>query len=124
MLKKNFLTKNLHQDNILKLANAMKVQKFKADENIIKYGDIGTQYFLLAKGCVKVIIYRDGTDCNDENLAYKIKLTKFIDQGTGFGELALLYNDKRSATVQAVDDVECYTLDGSIFKNVVIMSNI
>jgi len=78
----------------------------------------------LAKGCVKVIIYRDGTDCNDENLAYKIKLTKFIDQGTGFGELALLYNDKRSATVQAVDDVECYTLDGSIFKNVVIMSNI
>jgi len=92
---------------------------------IIKYGDIGTYYYLLAKGCVKVLLYRDGTDCNDKDLEYKIKLTKFIDQGTGFGELALLYNDKRSATVQAVDDnVECYTLDGSIFKSIVIMFNI
>ena len=46
---------------------------------IIKYGDIGTQYYLLAKGCVKVLLYRDGTDANDNDIDYKIKLTKFID---------------------------------------------
>jgi CRP-like cAMP-binding protein len=79
MLKKNFLTKNLNQDNILKLANAMKFTKYKANDLIIKYGDIGTQYFLLAKGCVKVLLYRDGTKADDKDLEYKIKLTKFID---------------------------------------------
>ena len=41
----------------------------------------------------------------------------------GFGELALIYNDKRSASIVAEGDCECYTLDGSIFKSIVISSN-
>ncbi len=41
--------------------------------------------------------------------------------GVGFGELALLYNDKRTATVTAaVDDTQVWALDGSVFKNVII----
>lgn len=44
--------------------------------------------------------------------------------GSGFGELALLYNDKRSATIEAVDDCEAYSLDGSIFKTIIIKSSI
>jgi len=42
----------------------------------------------------------------------KIKLTKTMEQGAGFGELALLYNDKRSATIQASEVCETYALDG------------
>lgn len=44
--------------------------------------------------------------------------------GSGFGELALLYNDKRSATIEAVDNCETYTLDGTIFKTLIIKSSI
>ena len=44
--------------------------------------------------------------------------------GSGFGELALLYNDKRSATIEAVDTCETYTLDGTIFKTIIIKSSI
>ena len=44
--------------------------------------------------------------------------------GSGFGELALLYNDKRSATIEAVDDCSAYTLDGTIFKTLIIKSSI
>ena len=47
-----------------------------------------------------------------------------LESGVGFGELALLYNDKRSATIEAIEDCSTYFLDGSIFKNVVINSNI
>lgn len=47
-----------------------------------------------------------------------------MGQGSGFGELALLYNDKRSATIEAVDNCETYTLDGSIFKTIIIKSSI
>ena len=47
-----------------------------------------------------------------------------MEQGVGFGELALLYNDKRSATIEAVDNCETYTLDGSIFKTIIIKSSI
>lgn len=44
--------------------------------------------------------------------------------GSGFGELALLYNDKRSATIEAIEDCETYTLDGTIFKTLIIKSSI
>ena len=47
-----------------------------------------------------------------------------MEQGAGFGELALLYNDKRSATVQASEVCETYALDGQIFKGLVIKSSI
>lgn len=47
-----------------------------------------------------------------------------MNQGEGFGELALLYNDKRSATIEAQEDCKVYTLDGTIFKTIIIKSSI
>jgi CRP-like cAMP-binding protein len=47
-----------------------------------------------------------------------------MEQGCGFGELALLYNDKRSASIEAVEVCETYTLDGTIFKTITIKSSI
>jgi CRP-like cAMP-binding protein len=35
-----------------KLAGAMKPRVFQKDDFIIKYGDIGNEYFILAKGDV------------------------------------------------------------------------
>jgi len=46
-----------------------------------------------------------------------------MTQGAGFGELALLYNDKRSASIEAVDDCETWTLEGSIFKKIIVKSS-
>ena len=47
-----------------------------------------------------------------------------MGQGAGFGELALLYNDKRSASIEAQENCEVYTLDGTIFKTIIIKSSI
>jgi CRP-like cAMP-binding protein len=38
-----------------------------------------------------------------------------VNKGEGFGEIALFYNERRSATVIAVDDCEAYTIDAKIF---------
>jgi cAMP-dependent protein kinase regulator len=51
-------------------------------------------------------------------------LTKDLQQGIGFGEIALLYNDKRSATVIAKGDCMTYTLDGVLFKTMIVRSSI
>ena len=37
---------------------------------------------------------------DDPDLDKKKTLTKYLGAGSGFGELALLYNDKRSATIK------------------------
>lgn len=77
----------------------MTKQTFKEGELIIKYGDIGFNYFVLAKGNVKVTVYKKGTDPKDPNIDQHVLIVKYMGSGVGFGELALLYNDKRSATI-------------------------
>jgi cAMP-dependent protein kinase regulator len=46
-----------------------------------------------------------------------------MDAPIGFGELALIYNDKRSATIIANDACSVYSLEGSLFKSMVVMSS-
>ena len=47
-----------------------------------------------------------------------------MEKGCGFGELALIYNEKRSATISAVEACSTYTLDAIIFKKIIIHSSI
>lgn len=124
LLKDNFLTKNLTEDEINKLAVVMKKERFEQGDLIIRYGDIGYKYYVLSKGKVKVTVYNKGTDAQDPNIDQNIQVVKFLSSGVGFGELALLYNDKRSATIQCMEPCETYTLDGSIFKGMIIKSSI
>ena len=49
----------------------MKPQEFKKNDLIIKYGDVGHEYFILSKGSVKVIVYQKDTDPNDSDLGSK-----------------------------------------------------
>ena len=46
----SFLTKSIDPKNHIVLAKAMYSKKFQADGVIIRYGDMGADYFVLAKG--------------------------------------------------------------------------
>ena len=102
----------------------MKPQQFQPKDVLIRYGDVGKHYFILSKGQVKVTVYAPGTPADDPKLDEKQVFTKLLGAGSGFGELALLYNDKRSATIEAVEPCETYVLDGTIFKTLIVKSSI
>jgi len=72
LLKKSFLTQKLADEEISKIAGAMQPRIFKASDLIIKYGDVGKEYFVLAKGDVKVIVYNKDTKPEDPDLENKI----------------------------------------------------
>ena len=70
----------------------------------------------------------DGTNPNDEALESKISFEKNLESDfkndltkplIGFGEIALLYNDKRTASVTAISDCELWVLSGDVFKQVI-----
>ena len=42
----------------------------------------------------------------------------------GFGEIALLYNDKRSASVTALTDCNLWALSGNVFKHIIAQNAI
>lgn len=124
ILRDNFLTKCLTEEEIKKLAGVMQKENFEKGGLIIKYGDIGHKYYVLSKGKVKVTVYNKGTDPKDPLIEQKVQVVKFLRHGVGFGELALLYNDKRSASIEATEACETYALDGAIFKSMIIKSSI
>jgi len=103
----------------------MQPRKFKKGQDIITYGDFGQEYFILAQGNVRVFVYKNGVDPKDPKLEEQIAFQKIMEQGAGFGELALMYNSKRTATIRAeTEEVLTYVLDGTIFKTIIIKSSI
>lgn len=47
-----------------------------------------------------------------------------MGRGVGFGEIALMQNEKRTATIRANENCLTYVLDGAIFKTIVALSSI
>ena len=74
-------------------------KRFSAGEVIIKEGDIGEEMYIVMKGGVEI---RKKTRANDD---YTVVLLN-AEQNVFFGELAMIDDDKRSATVIASSDSE------------------
>lgn len=85
---------------------------YKKGDTLIKVGEHGEEYFILQTGCVEVQVYDDDSQ--------EVIATKTLTDGAAFGELALLYNSPRSATITALTDCNCWTLDTKTFKKVIL----
>lgn len=80
-------------------------------EAIITEGDQGDCMFVLESGaldCTKV--FAGNTEPT---------FLKEYKPGEGFGELALLYNAPRAATIKSKSDYVCWKLDRDTFNNIV-----
>lgn len=75
------------------------------DDFIIKQGDDASSFFILEKGKFSVMI-------NGER-------RREIRQSEGFGELALLYNAPRSASLQALENSTLWGINRNTFRTVV-----
>lgn len=104
-LKQVSLFKNIKDDvsSLEKVASVIEIKNFDKGSNIIKEGDQGDEMYILSKGRVRI----EKRTLQDES--YTVTL---LEDGMNifFGELALMDNDQRSATVIAETDCECYVI--------------
>ncbi|MEW6278879.1 MAG: HD domain-containing phosphohydrolase [Candidatus Eremiobacterota bacterium] len=96
----NPLFYSLHPDVIASIADRCQVRRFHPNDVIVREGDIGDSFYLIRSGHVRVV-----KNINDEEL-----VLSELGLGEGFGEMALLFDQPRSATVKAIDDVEALVL--------------
>ena len=109
-------------------------RKYLKGNQIIKFGDVGTEYFVLTKGRVRVIVYKPGSDPNASTLDKFVLFEKYLEADEndpdltkrmiGFGEIALLQNDKRTASIIAETDCETWVLNGDAFKSIIAFNSI
>lgn len=85
-------------------------KSFAKDEVIIKEGDEGDTLYILYEGSVQV---RRKTPSKEEFAVVNLS----SEQNVFFGEIALIDNDKRSASVVALTDCKTLTLESKDFIN-------
>jgi CRP-like cAMP-binding protein len=82
---------------ITSLMEICRIREYKEDEVIIKEGDLGSEMYIVYEGGVEI---KKRTRAGDDYTVVKLK----AEYNVFFGELALIDDDKRSATVIAGED--------------------
>ncbi|CAD8173016.1 unnamed protein product [Paramecium octaurelia] len=103
--KGHFVFFSLPEDQIDKLIKHMFYCTLKANQFIFKQGDQASSYFVIEKGSVEIII-------NDRQI-------RTLAEGSYFGEIALLYNATRSASIRTLTDCGFWSLDHRTFKKTI-----
>ena len=101
--------KYLEEKDLDIIVDVMEAKNFEPGEIVIKEGDDGNELFVVSSGhlkCTKVI---DGSE----------KELRDYSEGEVFGELALMYNAPRAATIKALDKSLLYSLDRECFNHIV-----
>jgi len=99
----------------MNLADALVTTTFSAGDPIIKQGDEAHAFYIVEKGtCLVKVTDREASD-SAEHTNKEVEINK-LERGSYFGELALLFNKPRAASVYAETDVACAVLDINAFE--------
>ena len=112
LLSKSILFMNLEDRDMETIVMAMEVKQVKAGDQVIKQGDDGFELYIVGAGQLRCTKRFPETPEVDTFL-------KNYETGEYFGELALLYNAPRAASIFASTDATLYTLDRECFNYIV-----
>lgn len=108
IFKKIFLFQDLREEEVQKVVELTTLRTFPAGEVIIHEGAAGDSMFIMGQGEVE-ITKRLGIVLDEEAPRERIIVRLKAEEGVCFGEMALLENEPRSATVTAL--TECQLLE-------------
>lgn len=108
VLKDSILFRSLEIEQMSEVLDAMFEKKVHPGDYIIKQGDDADNFYVIQSGTYKVFVD------NVHVKSYK---------GSGsFGELALMYNTPRQATVQSETDGTLWAMDRDTFRRIILKS--
>ena len=113
MIHEIFLFRHLEDHEIETLVGIMEVQHVAENEQVIQQGDQGDRFYIVKSGKLK---------CLHNNAKGISEVVRMYAPGDYFGELALLYNVPRAATIVAVTPSLLFTLDRTSFNFIVVTS--
>jgi cAMP-dependent protein kinase regulator len=106
----SFLFNSLEEKELNTVIDAFEEKIYKEGDAVITQGDQGDVLYLIESG--KLDCFKERKDEN------RLFLKEYLP-GDSFGELALLYNAPRAATIIAKTDCLLWALDRETFNNIV-----
>ena len=108
-LGKIALFEDVSGEDMLRLADAFEERSATADETIINQGEAGYYFYIIMSGQFVVLLNQRGN---------KVPVHTYLPGGS-FGELALLYDKPRAASIQCSQSGILYQLDRDTFMDIV-----
>ncbi|CAF5207601.1 unnamed protein product, partial [Rotaria magnacalcarata] len=93
-------------DQIMSIVDCMYPLEHKNDSLIIKEGDVGNLVYIMEEGTVEVSKYN--------------KVLTIMGPGRVFGELAILYNCTRTASIKALSNCKLWAVDRQTFQAIMM----
>ena len=112
-LRKIAMFYELEEGLLLALAQRMKSETIKAGQVVVKEGDKGDKFYVIAQG--KVEVHTEGQHSERLRLAV-------LGEGDYFGEIALIKHEPRTANVQALTNGIVLTLTAEDFDKLLSKS--
>ncbi|XP_060925538.1 protein kinase, cAMP-dependent, regulatory, type II, alpha, B [Limanda limanda] len=107
------LFKTLEGEQFSEVLDAMFEVLVKPQEHIIDQGEDGDNFYVIENGVYDIFVKKDGGD---------LCVGKYDNKGS-FGELALMYNTPRAATIVATQDGALWGLDRATFHRLIVKNN-
>jgi len=103
---RNYLTRDLSDAELDQLVEGVVIKRFKADEILFKEGDAADGLYLIRRGSVTV----------SKHLGNREVVLNYVAAGNFVGEMALVSDAPRSATVRSALVTEAIVLQGAKVK--------
>lgn len=108
-LVSHFLFNSLSESQIISVIDQFKLFLYSAKTLIFEQGSPGDNFFIVAEGRVEVIINGNRK--------------KILNKGEQFGEIALMHNTLRTASVKTIEQTYLWTLSRDSFKDALMTIN-
>jgi len=106
MARKVPIFRELSEEQIEALINSLVCERYTAGALVFKQGEVGSAFYVVAQGEVRVV--------KDEDTV------RILPKGACFGERSLLFDERRSATVEvSTPEAELWSIDRRTFKDIV-----
>lgn len=131
----NFLFSHLDDSQFKQLVDSMKEVLVKSGEIVIKQGDVGDYFYVVDEGNLDVYLdannavsslaspmspARSESEDKEFEIPASAKKVHQYESGGSFGELALMYNSPRAATIKATTDGKLWSLDRQSFRHILM----
>ncbi len=110
-LKKVPLLKHMSEDRLREIAERARIKKYDEKEVIIRQGENSDKFYIIKEGLVGIILE---VDRKNEEVMGNLK-----GKGEFFGEIGIIYNIPRSATVIALAPTEVLQFSDSDFMELI-----
>lgn len=103
------LLQTLHDSELFRICDALQAVEYQPGQTIVQQGQIGHEFYIIEEGTAVISMHQP-----DDGPAAEVEVAR-ISTGDYFGELALIHDAPRAATVKALTPVKCIVLSKADF---------